>query len=199
MNKLCILIFVFVFLIIIGSVFITREGFDDSQATSSSSAKEDPCSIFEKCKKIDVSQEDKSSQKKDEICKKGNAKCEFDENTGICGVNKELKDSDCSEIETKEKEKKDKPNIQTVFNVCPENPDCVGICLNQFTWTEENMKDYYFDDLEEQQDFVGRLKTLNKDKEKTKNLIVTSQCYKCIKNFYPILNLLHENKCVATQ
>jgi len=72
--------------------------------------------------------------------------------------------------------------------VCPSNPDCVGKCINMFTWTDnsdagipvnsgtlkdENYKDYYF----------------------------STRCNECIDNFYNGMLLLHtphEQKCTAS-
>jgi len=72
--------------------------------------------------------------------------------------------------------------------VCPSNPDCVGKCINMFTWTDnsdaggipvnigtlkdENFKDYYF----------------------------CTRCNECIDNFYSGMSLLHapyEQSCLA--
>ena len=46
-----------------------------------------------------------------------------------------IADSDCSNIRTRLGDE------ITIRNVCPKDPKCVGICIDDHTWTEKNKRD----------------------------------------------------------
>ena len=93
-------------------------------------------------------------------------------------------DNDCSNIRTR------RGDEITIRNVCPKDPRCLGICIDDHTWTEKNKRDLgpFDSDL----NVVGELK--NPD---MKHLISSSRCLECVKNFGTAANLLIEsNSCI---
>ena len=90
-------------------------------------------------------------------------------------------DKDCNKIEADNTE-------FLVHNVCPVDPKCLGICVNNFTWTEENKNALGFFDRDSFK--LGELKS---NDDKIKALLMSSRCGECIKNFYSGINLLQSN------
>lgn len=97
-----------------------------------------------------------------------------------CTFTTEQVENDCNKIVTDDRDEFE------VHNVCPLNPMCLGICVNDFTWTEENKaalgqfdKDRYK---------VGELKS---NDEKLKAIFKSSRCMECVKNFYTGAELMH--------
>ena len=90
-------------------------------------------------------------------------------------------DDDCNKIVTEDGDE------FKVHNVCPLNPTCLGICINDFTWTDENkayINSYNTDYV------VGGLKS---NGEKLKAVFKSSRCMECIKNFHTGVSLLNDN------
>ena len=140
MFKVLVLILTVLIIILIGNIYITREGFgggDNSTPTSTT--------------KIDT-------------------ECSFDESE---------RDENCNMIEDP-----DTNNSFLVHNVCPKDPKCLGICINDHTWTDANKRALNYTSVE-----TGVLKN-----EKYKHLINSSRCSECIKNFYQITKLIGDNK-----
>jgi hypothetical protein len=93
-------------------------------------------------------------------------------------------DSDCSKVVTR-----DGDEFQ-VRNVCPKDPRCLGICIDNFTWTEKNINDLgaFSQGLGAS---VGELKS-----DEFNHLVISSRCAECVKNFYRGANLLENtNTC----
>jgi hypothetical protein len=141
MYKIYIVLFIIILILLLGNMFITREGFF-SQTTSVSNIRFDNC-VFDE-------------EKKDDDC-----------NKGITANGHEFK----------------------IHNVCPLNPKCLGVCVNDFTWTEENIaelsKKYNIDTSSFK---LGELK--NEDDLKLKAIFQSSRCMECVKNFYQGISLM---------
>ena len=76
-----------------------------------------------------------------------------------------------------------------IHNVCPLNPKCLGICVNDFTWTEENIAELSNKFNIDTSSFkVGELK--NKDDLKLQAIFQSSRCMECVKNFYQGISLM---------
>ena len=75
-------------------------------------------------------------------------------------------------------------NTFTVNTVCPKDPKCLGICINDHTWTDANKRFLNYTNVQS-----GDLKN-----PKYKHLISSSRCGECIKNFYQITQLIKDNK-----
>ena len=67
--------------------------------------------------------------------------------------------------------------------VDPEKPECVGICVNQHTYTNDNIKG--LTSFLNTTDEIGKIKSNQND-----NDIMTSGCGQCINNFYSGLKLI---------
>jgi hypothetical protein len=133
MYKIIVIVLIVLIIILIGNMYITREGF---QTTSVAFDKE----------------------------------CSFDD---------EDTDENCNQIEDIENN-----NSFTVHTVCPKDPRCLGICINDHTWTSANKSLYNYVNANE-----GDLKN-----NKFKHLIGSSRCGECINNFYQITKLIREKK-----
>ena len=138
MFKVIVLILTVLIIILIGNIYITREGFgggDNSTPTPT----------------IDT-------------------ECSFDDTDN---------DENCNMIEDP-----DTNNTFLVHNVCPKDPRCLGICINDHTWTDANKSALNYTNVE-----TGKLKN-----EKYKHLVNSSRCSECIKNFYQITKLISDSK-----
>ena len=96
-----------------------------------------------------------------------------------CKFEEELNDNNCNKIEDN-----DSGNEFTINNVCPNDPRCLGICINDHTWTDANKRDLLYST-----NITGQLKN-----PKYKHLISSSRCGECVKNFYNIFKLINESK-----
>lgn len=97
-----------------------------------------------------------------------------------CSFDDEEEDSNCNSIEDTET-----GDTFYVHNVCPNDPRCLGICINDHTWTELNKPQTYTNAQ------TGELKN-----DKFKHLISSSRCGQCVKNFYKIIELIKDsNQC----
>ena len=100
----------------------------------------------------------------------GDTECSFDEDQD---------DENCNRI--------DAPGINSSFfvnNVCPKDPRCLGICINDHTWTDANKRQINYRNA-----ISGRLKN-----PEFSHLLSSSRCSECIKNFIPIIRLIHEQQ-----
>ena len=73
--------------------------------------------------------------------------------------------------------------------ICPSNPDCVGKCVDMFTWTDTNNSSAGIPIN------IGNLKD-----ENYKDYYFCTRCNECIDNFYSgmsLLNTPHEQQCTA--
>ena len=73
--------------------------------------------------------------------------------------------------------------ISSLTDVCPDKPECVGICINQHTYTEENIVNDPLKTLED----VGTLKN-----GQTKADVISTNCGLCIDNFYAGLKNMND-------
>lgn len=96
-----------------------------------------------------------------------------------CSYEEEGDDENCNMIEDKETN-----NTYFVHNVCPKDPKCLGICINDHTWTDANKRVLNYTNAE-----TGELKN-----EKYKHLVNSSRCGECIKNFFQITKLISDSK-----
>lgn len=101
-----------------------------------------------------------------------------------CSYDEEPSDDDCYNIRTIQGDEK------KVRNVCPKDPRCLGICIDDHTWTEKNKRD--LGAFDSNLNVVGKLRHPD-----MKHLISSSRCLECIKNFGTAANLLREsNSCI---
>ena len=128
MYKTIVILIIVFLILILGNIFITREGFKTTRVSSS--------------------------------------ECSFEDDTG---------DSDCNRIEDDTNN-----NSFSVHNVCPNDPRCLGVCINDHTWTEANKRDIGYVNAN-----VGELKN-----PEFSHLISSSRCGECVKNFYEIAQLI---------
>ena len=146
MYKIYIVLLIIILILVIGNIFITREGFFQGEI---------PSATIESLK----IREDN---------------CVFDE---------ENKNDDCNKGITED------GNEFKIHNICPLNPKCLGVCVNDFTWTEENIaqisKKYNIDTSRYK---VGDLK--KKNDKKLEAVFQSSRCMECVKNFYPGIELM---------
>ena len=144
MYKIYIVLLIIILILLIGNIFITREGFfqEPLPSTSASGIRVDNC-VFDE-------------EGKDDDC-----------NKGITNDGHEFK----------------------IHDVCPLNPKCLGVCVNDFTWTEENKAELSQKYNIDTSSFdLGDLK--NKNDKKLKAIFQSSRCMECIKNFYPGISLM---------
>ncbi len=73
--------------------------------------------------------------------------------------------------------------ISSLTDVCPDKPECVGICVNQHTYTEQNVVN---DPLKTSED-IGTLKN-----GQTKADVISTNCGLCIDNFYAGLKNMND-------
>ena len=177
MDKLFILVVVLLCILLINYIYVTREGFNGCKYYPSVTEK---CSSFY-CKIHTTKKE----------CNNHKAHCEWNIPNGKC-ANKEnvnvnaLNDSDCSKIETLSG---DSFNINTV---CPYSPECLGICLNDFTYTKDNLDKQ---EVRYRRSLIGKLKIETKGEDDQSHIFLSSRCMECVKNFHKITELLHKNSC----
>lgn len=74
-------------------------------------------------------------------------------------------------------------------NVCPTDPKCLALCINEHTWTAENIKNVDYTDTDELPE-IGKIK-------KNINRYFTNNCDKCIDNFSSSVDLIYKSgtKC----
>ncbi len=71
----------------------------------------------------------------------------------------------------------------SLTDVCPNKPECVGICINQHTYTDENISE----DILKTLDDVGTLKNNQNNAD-----VITTNCGLCIANFYEGLKKMND-------
>ena len=69
----------------------------------------------------------------------------------------------------------------SLINVCPYKPECVGICINQHTYTNENI----VNEILKNEDNIGEIKD-----DQTEADVLSTNCGICIDNFYTGLKLM---------
>lgn len=67
-------------------------------------------------------------------------------------------------------------------DIDPRHPNCISKCINDHTWTIENRSNV--------SKILGNLKD-----NVTPAILRTSNCYKCIRNFYHGAKKIRENTC----
>lgn len=143
MFKVIVLILIVLIILLIGNIYITREGFSEEIPTPTPSPTTTPITDTE---------------------------CSFDDLDD---------DENCNLIEDKETN-----NTFYVHNVCPKDPRCLGVCINDHTWTDANKRSLNYTNAKS-----GELKN-----PKFKHLVSSSRCGECIKNFYQITKLILDSK-----
>ena len=94
-------------------------------------------------------------------------------------------DVDCNKITITN----DGNKIELPINkVCPTDPNCVQVCINDHTWINKDGLNNNTKGFGEQ--VSGSLKNANDT-----HLLTSSGCMQCIKNFYPIVNLIDKHEC----
>lgn len=73
--------------------------------------------------------------------------------------------------------------FSAISDVCPDKPECVGICVNQHTYTPDNILDEPLRSSEE----IGILKNGQRSAD-----VISTNCGLCIANFYPGLKKMHD-------
>lgn len=187
MNKLIVLVLVTVIILIINYVYVTNEGFTDEteaaiECNHYESAIDENCSVQPIC----------GIYRTEADCPDS---CIWDENKEKCVDDNADDDSDCGVINSVTG---DQFRINTV---CPYSPECLGICLNDFTFTEQNLP---YDNIPPYNTLINKLKikvdgindsALLEDQEDQSHLFVSSRCFECVKNFYKITELIRNNTC----
>ena len=140
MYKISIVILIIIIILIIGNMFISREGFYQADAEP-----EQTLSVF-------------------------NPSCTMDD----------IDDSDCSVIDIEN-------GSFRVNNVCPSDARCLGVCINDHTWTAVNKQQLGSRD--SLYNVIGELK--NPDQS---HLVSSSRCMECVKNFYFIADIINNSK-----
>lgn len=84
------------------------------------------------------------------------------------------------------------PNVNTqerLVTVNPNLPECVGICINQHTYTKQNSKNI----LGFSEDYLGQVKSNQND-----NHVLATGCGECLNNFYTGIQLMKDksNSCL---
>lgn len=97
-----------------------------------------------------------------------------------CNMSIPDRTSDCSIIETES-------GAYRVNNVCPEDPRCLGICINDHTWTVKNKQE--LGSFDSPLNELGNLKN-----EEQSHLVQSSRCLECVKNFYFIADAIANSK-----
>ena len=195
MNKLIVLVIVTVIILIINYVYVTNEGFiGTTEATELTEAViecnhyGDPI-IAENCSVTLC-----GIHKTEADCP-NDGSCIWKSDKNKCVDKNNDEDSDCSVIESLIG---DQFRINTV---CPYSPECLGICLNDFTFTEENLP---YNNVTPFNSLITNLKIkvdgidnslYSEDQEDQSHLFVSSRCFECVKNFYKITELLLDNRC----
>ena len=202
MNKKLILLGVIVLIIILlGCMFITNEGFQTCatlSADDTSTCKHTCLGLIRgECDTEDECNWDKtnnkcisncSSLKSENVCN-NNSACKWEDTKCI---NKD--DEDCNKI--KVTNNNGSTEELQINNVCPKDPKCVEICIRDHTWIKKHIDRQPEDPLRA----FNNTNQLNhedatlKDPE-SKHLVTASQCMECIKNFYPIISLIHKHEC----
>lgn len=182
MNKLIVLILVTFIILITNYIYVTNEGFTSTDA--SSGEQQSNCNnasyLEENCLSC------RSYNTEDSCPEDG---CEWDSTTNKC-IDTTNTDSNCGQITAVD------GSEYNVHTVCPYSPECVGICLNDFTYTAENTPQYSNSNTPPWNLMRGNLKinTTGDDNDES-HLFISSRCYECIKNFYKITKLMKENSC----
>ena len=179
MNKLIVLILVTFIILITNYIYVTNEGF--TPTVVSSGEQQSNCNnasyLEENCLSC-------SSYNTEESCPSEG--CRWDSNTNKC-IDPNS-DSNCGQITAAD------GSDYNVHTVCPYSPECVGICLNDFTYTTENTPQY--SNRSPWNTMRGNLKinaTGGEDDET--HSFISSRCFECIKNFYKITKLIKDNPC----
>lgn len=73
--------------------------------------------------------------------------------------------------------------LSTLADVCPDKPECVGICVNQHTYTKDNISD---EPLRSDED-IGALKNGQSPSD-----VISTNCGLCISNFYSGLKIMND-------
>ena len=204
MNKKLILLCVIVLIIILlGCMFITNEGFNNKDmrrkewcdtldnVTSSCKQSTDCLGlIYSEC----VGDTNPDCEWENNQCA---LKCErltevkCNNNSSICTLSSNKcstkdKDVDCNKITITNDGNKIELPINTV---CPTDPNCVQVCINDHTWiNKDGLNNNNTNGFGEQ--VSGSLKNANDT-----HLLTSSGCMQCIKNFYPIVNLIDKHEC----
>jgi len=84
------------------------------------------------------------------------------------------------------------PNVNTqerLVTVNPNLPECVGICINQHTYTKQNSKNI----IGFSEDYLGQVKSNQND-----NHVMATGCGECLNNFYTGIQLMKDksNSCL---
>ena len=137
MYKISIVVLIVIIILIIGNIFISREGFF-SEPTQPN--------LF----------------------------------IPSCNMNIPDRTNDCNIIETDS-------GAYRVNNVCPDDPRCLGICVNDHTWTTKNKQQ--LGSFDSSLNELGALKNPEQS-----HLIASSRCLECVKNFYFIADLIANSK-----
>ena len=81
------------------------------------------------------------------------------------------------------------------------SPECLGVCLNDFTFTEDNLP---YNNAYPYNTLINKLKIRvngvndslsTEDQEDQSHLFISSRCFECVKNFYKITELIRNNSC----
>lgn len=81
------------------------------------------------------------------------------------------------------------PQQNKINSVNPNLPNCLGICINQHTYTQKNSKGLY----NFTPNLIGALKS-----DQTSQDVINTGCGTCINNYYSGLKLMKDesNKCI---
>jgi hypothetical protein len=193
--KLILLGVILLIIILLGCMFITNEGFGNicditfptaacSHKTCDDNTNAGPCKtagcIWDGDKCTDACESLRYDLcNNNETCKwEGGACIKLPDEEQDCQSKMEITDDDGKNIGT-----------HTIRNVCPSDPKCVEICIKDHTWITTG---------DQKNTGTGTQKHGALKNEASDHLIVSSRCMECIKNFSPIIKLIHKNECNKT-
>lgn len=209
LTKLLLLLVIVIILLSISCVFVTNEGFVDTtnkcKLTKSGLKVPENC-LYDECYeksegncKGKCKWDNKEKKCINNTCVTHKTANDCNNDRGCVFNNKnnkcEIKDSNCNKIIPIKKKSITNTAGDTylpqynVHTVCPYNPKCLGICLNDFVWTDKNLNSLTHVP-ESAKPSINSMKNDN-----MKHLLVSSRCMECIKNFYTTTKLMKGNKC----
>ena len=180
MNKKLILLgMILLIIILLGCMFITNEGFKNKEtfecASPTSQCSQSNCVLY---------------RTNEECTKESTEDCKWD--SGVCKDNKKSDDDEnCNKI-TVTNSGGSKTEL-SIHNVCPSDPKCVAMCIDDHTWINPETSDAsnnFYKNIQDEANVHSALKSPD-----SKHLVTSSRCMECIKNFYPIASLIENHSC----
>lgn len=199
--KLILLCSIIIILLILGFLFITREGFQTSSSTTVK-VEEIPYILNQYTDKDKLNNFFKDCEEcyniQDSTQCKENKKCEWDDT--------KLDDQDHKCVPEGESRNycnkyiDDNHNQELISTICPYNPNCLGKCIHMLTHTcgqydsdsNTGRKKCILGNLSGYTHNKNKNGELKYDEYETVPIFNASRCLECVKNFYQITSLLKQ-------